>query len=272
MNLEDRVAVVTGGGGGIGEGICLCLARAGAHVVVSDVQEELARTVAATVEGLGRRTLAVRTDVRSESECRRLVERTLGAMGRLDILVCAAGTAGTRFMSPSANGADVENIPLEVWDVTMDVNLKGVFLCNRAVIPHFKERTRGQIIHISSDAGRRGGPMLPVYGASKAGVISLSQSIALQLAPHGINVNPIGPGIIWTPLWAEGIELMVKSRPELQGVKPEDAFRFMVETVIPFKRPQTPEDIGNMAVFLASDLAKEITGQAFNVDGGAQLN
>ena len=114
--------------------------------------------------------------------------------------------------------------------------------------------------------------MLPVYGASKAGVISLSQSIALQLAPHGINVNTICPGIIWTPLWAEGMELMVKSRPDLKGVKPEDAFRFMVEMAIPFKRPQTPEDIGNMAVFLASDLAKEITGQAFNVDGGAQLN
>jgi NAD(P)-dependent dehydrogenase (short-subunit alcohol dehydrogenase family) len=272
MDLSDQVAVVTGGGGGIGEGISLCLARAGAHVVVSDLKEELAREVAAKVEQAGKRSLAVRTDVRHEEACRSLIETTLERMGRLDILVCSAGTAGTQFMVPSESGAEIENIPLEVWELTVDVNLKGVFLCNRAAAPHLKRQRSGRIINISSDAGRRGGPMLPVYGASKAGVINLSQSIALQLAPYGVTVNSICPGLIWTPLWAEGVDLLVRSRPELANVAPGDLFNLLVQNQIPLKRAQTPEDIGDLVVFLASERASEITGQAINVDGGAQLN
>jgi NAD(P)-dependent dehydrogenase (short-subunit alcohol dehydrogenase family) len=114
--------------------------------------------------------------------------------------------------------------------------------------------------------------MLPVYGASKAGVINLSQGVALQLAPHNINVNTICPGLIWTPMWAGGVDFMRKARPELKDVQPEVAFNLMIQNSVPLKRPQTPEDMGELAVFLASDAAKEITGQAFNVDGGMQLN
>jgi meso-butanediol dehydrogenase/(S,S)-butanediol dehydrogenase/diacetyl reductase len=272
MRLEERVAIVTGGGGGIGEGICLCLARAGADVVVSDIDEDLARAVAAKVEQLGRRALAVTTDVRSEEACQALVDTTLETMGRLDILVCSAGTAGVESMVPSENPMDVENIPLETWSRTIDVNLKGVFLCNRAVIPHFKKQRRGKIINISSIAGRKGQIMLPVYAASKAGVISLSQSIALQLAPHNINVNTVCPGLIWTPLWAGGVDFIRKVTPELKDVPSETAFELMVQAAVPFKRAQTPEDMGEMVVFLASEAAKEITGQAINVDGGSALN
>lgn len=272
MRLDDQVAIVTGGGGGIGEGICLCLAGAGAHVVVSDISDELAHHVSAKVQHAGRRSMAVKTDVRHESECRDLVARTLKELGRLDIMVCAAGTAAVQLMAPAENAADLENIPTEVWDLTMDVNLKGVFLCCRAVIPHFKKQRRGKIINISSTAGRRGGPILPVYGASKAAVIHLSQSMAIQLAPHNINVNTICPGLIWTPLWAEGVDFMIKARPELKEASPEQVFDFLVQSASLFKRPQTPEDIGNLAVFLASDRAREITGQAINVCGGAQLN
>jgi NAD(P)-dependent dehydrogenase (short-subunit alcohol dehydrogenase family) len=241
-------------------------------LVVSDIKESSAMAVAAKVEGLGRNALTVKTDVRREDECRTLIDSALKEMGRLDILVCSAGTAGVHFMRSSEDAADVEHIPMEVWDLSIDVNLRGVFLCNRAIIPYFKQQKRGRIINISSDAGRRGVPLLPVYGASKAGVINLSQSIALQLAPYNINVNTICPGIIWTPLWEEGIKFMVKNRTELKGMSPEEAFNLMIQTSIPFKRPQTPEDIGNLVVFLASDRAREITGQAINVDGGSQLN
>jgi meso-butanediol dehydrogenase/(S,S)-butanediol dehydrogenase/diacetyl reductase len=272
MNLDDQVAVVTGGGGGIGEGICLCLARAGADVVVSDVRQDLARAAAARVEEIGRKSLAVTTDVRSEDECRALVDTTLEEMGRLDILVCCAGTAGVESMVPSENAMDLETIPLEVWDLTIDVNLKGVFLCNRAVIPHFKKQRRGKIINISSVAGRRGRELLPVYAASKAGVINFSQSAAIQLAPYNINVNTICPGLIWTPLWADGVDFMLQAKPELKDVPPEAAFNVMVQGASLFKRPQTPEDIGQLAVFLASEAAKEITGQAMNVDGGSEFN
>jgi NAD(P)-dependent dehydrogenase (short-subunit alcohol dehydrogenase family) len=272
MDLTDQVAVVTGGGGGIGEGVCLCLSKAGAHVVVSDINEELARSVSAKIVETGRRSLAVKTDVRHEDECDALVETTLKEMGRLDILVCSAGTAGAHLMVAGPGATDVENLPLEVWDLTVDVNLKGVFLCNRAVIPHFKKQKRGKIINISSVAGRQGGPNLPIYAASKAGVINLTQSIAIQLAPYNVNVNTICPGIIWTPLWAEGVDFAIKSTPELKDVPPEQVFDLMIKTAILFKRPQTPEDIGNLAVFLSSAEGREITGQAINVDGGQRLN
>jgi NAD(P)-dependent dehydrogenase (short-subunit alcohol dehydrogenase family) len=272
MTLKDHVAVVTGGGGGIGEGICLCLARAGADVVVSDIREDLAREVAARIQELGRRAVAVKTDVSDEGECKALIDTALQQLGRLDILVCCAGTAGVEFMSPMEDAMALENIPLETWDRTIDVNLKGVFLCIRAVIPHFKKQQRGKIINISSIAGRQGREMLPIYAASKAGVINLSQAVARQLAPYSINVNTICPGLIWTPLWAGGVDFMRKARPELKDVQPEAAFDLMVQGSVPLKRPQTPEDMGELAVFLASDAAKEITGQAINVDGGSEMN
>jgi NAD(P)-dependent dehydrogenase (short-subunit alcohol dehydrogenase family) len=196
----------------------------------------------------------------------------LEKMGRVDILVCSAGTGAAHLLSREGNPSLVENIPVAAWDLTVDVNLKGVFLCNRAVLPHFKEQGKGKIINIASDAGRKGDKMLPVYGASKAGVINLSQAIALQCAEHHINVNTICPGLIWTRLWSAGVELMVKAIPEFQAVNPDDAFAILVDAITPFKRPQTADDIGNMVVFLASDLAKEITGQTFNVDGGVQMN
>ena len=272
MTLKDRVAVVTGGGGGLGEGICLSMAKAGADVVVSDIREDLAGKVAAKIQDLGRRALAVKTDVTDEAQCHALIETALQELGKLDILVCCAGTAGIEFMSPKDEAMALENIPLDTWNRTIDVNLKGVFLCNRAVIPHFKKQQRGKIINISSVAGRKGQSMLPVYAASKAGVISLSQSIALQLAPHNINVNTVCPGLIWTPLWAGGVDFIRKVTPELKDVPSETAFELMVQAAVPFKRAQTPEDMGEMVVFLASEAAKEITGQAINVDGGSALN
>jgi len=272
MNVKDQVAVVTGGGGGIGEGICLCLAKEGAHVVVSDINMELAEAVSAKVKKIGRKAVAVKTDVRFEEQCQALIQRTIDEMGRLDILVCSAGTAAAHLMNASQDGMNVENIPVEAWDLTMDVNLKGVFLCSRAAISHFKKQKKGKIINISSDAGRRGGTLLPAYSASKAGVINLSQSLALQLAPYNINVNSICPELIWTPLWEDGIKRMIEIRPEFKGAPPEDAFKSMVETQTPLRRAQTPEDMGNLVCFLASDLARKITGQAINLDGGAQLN
>ena len=156
--------------------------------------------------------------------------------------------------------------------MTIDVNLKGVFLCNKAVLSHFKERKKGKIINISSVAGRQGSEMLAPYAASKAGVISLTQSFAIHLAPHGVNVNTVCPGIIWTPMWAGGVEIFSKANPLFKGMEPDKIFEAMVESRIPTKRAQTPEDMGNAVVFLASDEAKEITGQALNVCGGLAFN
>ena len=130
----------------------------------------------------------------------------------------------------------------------------------------------GRIINISSVAGRQGIEFLPAYAASKAAVISLTQSIALQLAPYHVNANCICPGIIWTPMWERLASYLARSNPTLAGVSPKDVFNGVVKDVMPFDKPQTPEDIGNTAVFLASNAAKEITAQAINVCGGIRMN
>lgn len=271
MRLKDRVAIVTGGGGGLGEGICLCLAREGAHVVVSDLKLELAERVAAEVKDLGRKAIAVRTDVCSADSCKEMVDVTLKEMGRLDVLVANAGVDGLP-TGDSPVSPLIEDIQEEDWNRVVDVNLKGVFLCNRAVAPLFKEKKAGRIINISSVAGRQGEGLLVPYAATKAGVISLTQSIALQLAPYHVNVNAVCPGIIWTPMWERLASFASRALPEAGGAPPKDVFNLMVAARIPFKKEQTPTDIGNAVVFLASDEASEITGQALNVCGGMCMN
>jgi meso-butanediol dehydrogenase/(S,S)-butanediol dehydrogenase/diacetyl reductase len=271
MRLKDRVAIVTGGGGGLGEGISLCLAREGAHVVVADWQLEAAERVADKVRRAGRKALAVPVDVRKDADCRNMVEATLAEMGRLDILVCNAGVDGLP-RDDSKEPPLIENIREEDWNLVVDVNLKGVFLCNRAVVPYFKKQKSGRIVNISSVAGRQGVEFLAPYAATKAAVISLTQSVALQLAPYHVNVNAVCPGIIWTPMWERLASYASRAMPDFTGVPPEDVFKTIVQVMIPFKKPQTPEDIGNAVVFLASDEAAEITGQALNVCGGMKMN
>jgi NAD(P)-dependent dehydrogenase (short-subunit alcohol dehydrogenase family) len=272
MRLKDQVAVVTGGGGGLGEGICLCLAREGASVVVSDVKMELAETVAAKIEKKGVKALAIQTDVRKPDDCRDLIDTAISRMGKLDILVCCAGVGRATSKDLSQVLLTVENVTESEWDLTIDVNLKGVFLCNQAVVPYFKDQKKGKIVNISSVAGRQGNEALMAYAASKAGVISLSQSMALHLAPYNVNVNTVCPGIIWTPMWADGVEFFSTSHPQFKGMDPKQIFDTMVQTQIPTQKAQTPEGMGNAVVFLVSDEAREITGQALNVCGGMKMN
>jgi NAD(P)-dependent dehydrogenase (short-subunit alcohol dehydrogenase family) len=140
------------------------------------------------------------------------------------------------------------------------------------VAPYFKEQRRGKIINISSIGGRKGVPFIPHYCASKAGVIVFTQGIALQLAPYNVNVNTICPGLIWTPMWDELAHTLAQSDPSLKGLASDQVFHAFIKNMIPLGRPQMPDDIGKAVVFLASDDAKEITGQALNVDGGAVFN
>ncbi|MBL7226296.1 MAG: SDR family oxidoreductase [Desulfobacteraceae bacterium] len=272
MRLKDQVAIITGGGGGLGEGISLCLAKEGAHVVVSDLKQGLAEDVARKVRETGRKSLAVQTDVRMPDQCKNLIEMGLAEMGRIDILVCGAGVGGFVHRPDSEEPPILENISEEDWDLTIDVNLKGVFLCNRAVAPLFRKQKRGKIINISSIGGRKGIDWIPHYSASKAAVIVFTQAVALQLAPFSVNVNTVCPGVIRTPMWDTGAKVLSQSYPPFKGMSPDDVFNAVVENMIPMKRPQTAEDIGKTVVFLASEEAKEITGQAINVDGGAILS
>lgn len=272
MRLKDKIAVVTGGGGGVGEGICLRLAEEGAHVIVCDLDQELSEKVVEKIHQIGRKSIAVRTDVRRADECRSLIDDTVEKMGHIDILVCGAAVNGFTMQGYSGEPAILENISEKEWNLTIDVNLKGVFLCNQAVAPHFKKQKSGKIINLSSLAGRRGADFIPHYSASKAGVIILTQSVALQLAPFNVNVNTICPGVIWTPMTRDGSIILSNTYPQFKGMGPEEVFEAMVDTMIPMKRAQTPSDIGNAVVFLASSEANQITGQAINVDGGMMMN
>ena len=244
MRLKDRVAIVTGGGSGIGQGISLRLAEESARVAIWDVNLDGARDTAQQIEKAGSKALALKVDVSSTAEVEAAVKEVLSRFGRIDILVNNAGIS-----RPSK----VANMTDEVWDKTLDVNLKGVFLCSRAVISHMKGRKYGKIINIASILAARGGLYYAHYGATKAGVVAFTQSLAIELGPHNININAIGPGIVDTPMAAGDVELEYRQR--------------LVKR-IPLRRIGMPRDIANAAVFLASDEASYITGQCLYVCGG----
>jgi len=275
MKVKDKIAIVTGGGGGLGEGIALCLAKEGAHVVVSDNQLNLAEKVEAKVKELDRKSISVKADVTDEAQVQQMVDETVKALGGLDIMVCCAGIMG---LDPhgvdSEESLYIENIQVGDWDTTFAVNVKGVFLCNRAAAPIFRKQNSGKIVNISSVAGRWPSEFLVAYATSKAAVIAFTQNMALLMAPHHVNVNCVCPGIIYTPMWKEGSEILVKIHPALKdtGLGPKEALDMLVNTRIPFKKYQTAEDIGKAVTFLSSSEAEEITGQSLNVCGGMAFN
>ena len=255
MKLTNRVAIITGGGRGIGRGIALAFARNGAHVVIGDIQPKTAQQVAQDISALGRKSLAFKVDVTSKDQVHAMVDGTIREMGRINILVNNAGIIMRQL---------VNDMTETMWNKIMAVNLKGTFICSKAVLPIMIPQKDGRIINIASIAGKQGAIGLSAYSASKFGVIGFTQSLALELAKHNITVNAICPGIIETYMWTDVLTPWVADHEKLST---EDAWRTVVNT-IPLGRPQQPEDIGNMAVFLASDEAANITGQALNVCGG----
>ena len=274
MKLTDQVAVVTGGGGGLGESICRELAVEGADIVVSDINAELAQKVSASITTTGRRSMGIGTDVQSFEQCRALMDQALESFGKIDIVVCCAGVHAVTFGEEAAGSPGlIENITEPDWNMTVNVNLRGVFFCNRAIAPYFKQQKKGKIVNIASVGGRGGSPIMPHYSASKAGVINLSQSVALQLAPFNVNVNTVCPGMIYTPMWETGgYPLMASLVPKYKEMTAQEVFDDLIQTRIPLGRPQTGESIAKAVLFFASADADEITGQALNVDGGAILS
>ncbi|MBI2014666.1 MAG: SDR family oxidoreductase [Candidatus Rokubacteria bacterium] len=264
MRLAGKVAVVTGGGSGIGRGIALAMAREGADVAIPDIQVLNAEKVAGEIKGLGRKVVAMKTDVTSAADVKAMVDRTREALGRIDILVNNAGMA-------SPPGMPFTNNTEEDWDRTFAVNTKSVFLTCKAVAPYFIERKAGRIINIASIAGPISAVTMPPYSVAKMGVITLTRVIAKELAAHGITVNAICPGVLWTDFWQKLAAHIAETNPAFKGLTPRQVFEKRVGDIIPMKREQTPEDIGWAAVFLASDEARNITGQALNVDGGCVM-
>ncbi len=262
IDLEQKTAIVTGGGRGIGRGIALALAGAGADITIADIDLENAERTAKEISELGRGALVVRTDVTDAASTRAAVEQTIARFGKVDILVNNAGVV------QDTVGGDTSD---EDFDRCYEVNLKGIWTMSGAVIPHFREREAGKIVNIASIAGRKGGRGLAAYSASKAGAISLTQSLAASLGSHNINVNAICPGLLWTDMWRK-LEGLMRGSSAPEVVDERAAFDAFLASNCPLRREQTPEDIGNAVAFLVSDLARNITGQALNVDGGIEMN
>ena len=239
-----RVALVTGGGRGIGRATARRLAMEGCHVAVADVDRAAADAVAAEVQALGRKALAVALDVASASDVERGVAEVLGMFGRADVLVNSAGVLGP-FLP-------VWETPVESWDRLIAIHLRGTFLCCRVVVPGMIANHWGRIVNLASIAGKEGYPLDAAYCAAKAGVIAFTKSLAKEVAPHNIRVNAVAPTVIETDL-VKGIpadEIAAKQR------------------LIPLGRFGTPEEVAALIRFLVSDESSFITGQCSDISGG----
>jgi NAD(P)-dependent dehydrogenase (short-subunit alcohol dehydrogenase family) len=228
------------------------------------VKADKAEGVAAEVRAMGRRAIAVKTDVTKPAEVEACFERVKQELGQIDILVNNAGTA-----CPPGN--PFTNNVEDDWDLVWAVNVKSIFFACKAIAPYFIQRKAGKIINIASIAGTMNSPNMPPYSVSKMGVVTFTKVVAKEMAQHNVNVNAICPGILWTQFWQETAERLSKQSGPFAGMEPRAIFDNRVSAVIPMKREQTPEDIGWAAVFLASEEAKQITGQALHVDGGVVM-
>jgi len=249
IDLTGKKALITGGSRGIGRATAILFAKAGADAAITyQRQEKAAAEVKAAIEALGRSCLALRAEISSEAEVRQAVEEIVSAWGRIDFLVNSAGIWTYLDVGSGDTGA---------WDETMAVNLDSVYYFTDAVVPHMKKNKKGGIINVGSTAGIRGEAQHSHYAATKGALNALTKSWAVELAPYNIRVNLVAPGWVDTDMCSE--------------VFSDQAFRESVRQSIPLKRIPPPEDIAGPIVFLASDLARHITGAIINVNGGSVL-
>ena len=250
--LVGKTALVTGGARGIGAAICRHYAQHGARVAIADLRAGQARETAASI---GANTLAVPLDVADPVAIAETIQSVEESLGGIDILVNGAAIF---------NMAPIAEIGFDDYRQQFDVNVGGTIFVTRAVVPGMRARGRGgAIINFASQAGRRGEPHLAIYCATKAAIISLTQSFALELAPDNIRVNAIAPGVVDTPMWDKVDGLFAKYEQRPPGEK-----KRLVGKAVPLGRMGQPDDIAEPCVFLACDQARYITAQTLNVDGG----
>jgi NAD(P)-dependent dehydrogenase (short-subunit alcohol dehydrogenase family) len=249
-SLDGQTALVTGGAQGIGLGIALELARAGCRVVIADRNLERAQLVAEELKNAGHEVVALPVDVTNAKTIDNCIQAAIDRCGHIDILVNNAGIHCEKIGEPST---------VEQFTRCLDVNLLGVWRTTQALLPHFKFRGAGKIVNIASINGRKPWVDTPGYSASKAGVINLTQALAMKLAADNINVNAVCPGGVMTDM----ADAVTSDRRALEAE--------IIQSRL-LKRPLLPEDIGHAVVFLVSPQARNITGQAINVDGGTVLS
>jgi 3-oxoacyl-[acyl-carrier protein] reductase len=243
MDLNDKVAIVTGGGRGIGRAIALKLAEDGATVVVSDILAKEAEAVAGEIKAAGGKSLAVVADVSQAADVARMVEETIKACGRIDILVNNAGIARDKLLLRMSE---------EDWDRVLDVDLKSVFLCTKAVLRHMIKKRWGRVINLASISGLVGNPGQANYASAKAGIIGFTRTVAREVGSRGITVNAVAPGSIETEMTRQL----------------EEEWKEELKKRIPLGYFGSPRDVAGAVAFLASDEAGYITGQVLGVDGG----
>jgi len=261
MQLEGKVAVVTGGGKGIGKVIALTFASEGAEVVIAaEIAEADLKKAAAEIEKMGRKCVPIVTDLAVPEQIRSMVDRTLETFGRVDVLVNNAGIGG-----PATSVADMD---MEGWNQTLAINLTGTMLCTKYILnDSMIPRKSGNIVTISSVSGRFGHANRSAYSVSKWGLIGLTQSLALEVGKYGIRVNCIAPG----PVEGERIEWAMRKVSQSQGISYEQAVANEVARTA-LGRMVKPEDVAALAVFLASENSISITGQTVNCCAGLRMD
>ncbi len=255
MKLQNKIAIVTGGASGMGRAICLRYAQEGTSVIVADMNLAGAQGLVDEITQSGGKAAAVQVDVRRQDDAQRMVDAAVAQFGGVDILV---NNAGVGKIIPFLETTEKD------WNFMFDINCKGLLWCSQTAARQMIQQGRGgKIINLASQAGRRGEALVLAYCASKACVISMTQSMGLALAEHKINVNAIAPGMVDTPFWVEVDKQFAKLLNLPEG-EPKRRFSAM----IPLGRMEQPEDVTGMAVLLASADSDYITQQCFNVDGG----
>jgi NAD(P)-dependent dehydrogenase (short-subunit alcohol dehydrogenase family) len=267
---EERIAIVTGGARGIGEGIARSLAGEGVKVAILDLDGAQAEQTAAD---LPTDSIGLATDCAEEGAVSEGVRRVIEHFGTLNVLVnnAGAGRGEAIELPPEGYAPGFMGLDQEAWDLQLAQNLRTTFLVSKAAVPTLEECGAGAIINVASIAGLGPSVGIPAYGAAKAGVISLTKSLALDLATKNIRVNAICPGFLWTRGWEGMATRLQQTNPDYATLTPREVFLQIVANGVPLSREQTPEDIGALAAFLASDGARNITGQIISVDGGITL-
>jgi NAD(P)-dependent dehydrogenase (short-subunit alcohol dehydrogenase family) len=247
FSLDGRVAIVTGAGRGLGRQMALALARCGADVVCAARTPEQIESAAAEIRALGRRAITVPTDVRRSEQIDRMVARCIEAFGRVDVMLANAGGGGAAVGKRADEATDAD------WHDTLDTNLSSFFFCARAVIPHMRRQGGGVIISVASGTGLRGDPRLWAYATAKAGVMALTRALAAQYVRENIRVNCIVPGFV----------AQRPPRDEQEAAAYAERGKF-----IPVGRLGRADELGPLAVYLASDASSYVTGECFIIDGG----
>jgi len=262
MHLTDNVAVVTGGASGIGRAVAVGLLAEGAAVAIWDIAGTVRTVADELAPGGGPAAVGFEVDITDQDSVERALEQTIEALGPIDHLVHCAAIGSGHF------GYPFTNLQPDDWTRTLDVNVMGMVRVTHAVAPGMVERESGTMVFLASVAGQFGSQTDPPYSAAKAANINFAQCVARDLAPHGIRVNTICPGMVETPLNRGVWQAWHDRQPEDQRLSYEEWAGEKVSSVVPLRRWQQPEDVADMAVFLSSERAHNVAGQTINVDGG----